>query len=91
VNANPSFPNASQGIETNAQESTAGADLNQRKAASALSPDTIARLACTVHENQGSQSGHDVKRWLEAEARVFGGVEREAQMHPGSSLFTNEH
>jgi hypothetical protein len=26
-----------------------------------------------------------------AEARLFGGIERETQMHPGSSLFTTEH
>jgi hypothetical protein len=29
--------------------------------------------------------------WLEAEAQLFGGVERESQMHPGSSLFKTEH
>jgi len=26
-----------------------------------------------------------------AEARLFGGIERETQMHPGSSLFVTEH
>jgi hypothetical protein len=51
----------------------------------------VARRAYAIYENQGSQSGHEVKHWLEAEAQLFGGVERETQMHPSSSLFKVEH
>jgi len=51
----------------------------------------VARRAYAIYEQQGSQPGNDVKHWLEAEAQLFGGVERESQMHPGSALFTTEH
>jgi hypothetical protein len=51
----------------------------------------VARRAYAIYENQGSQSGHEVNHWLEAEAQLFGGVERETQMHPSSSLFKVEH
>jgi len=90
MNANPSSPNASQRI-TNAQELTAGGNLNHRKLASAPSPDAVARLAYAIYENQGSQPGHEETHWLEAEAQLFGGVEHESQIHPGSSLFIAEH
>jgi hypothetical protein len=66
-------------------------DLNKMKTAFPPSPDEVARRAYTIYENQGSQPGHEVKHWLEAEAQLFGGVERESQMRPGSSLFTTEH
>lgn len=74
-----------------AQPPTAGAALIQIITAFAPSPETVARRAYTIYESQGSQPGHDVKHWLEAEAQLFGGVERESQMHPGSSLFTTQH
>ena len=74
-----------------AQKPIAVAGLNQGKLASAPSPEAVARRAYAIYENQGSQPGHAVKHWLEAEAQLFGGVERESQMHPGSSLFTTEH
>jgi len=70
---------------------TTGADLNQSKTAFPPSPEAVARRAYAIYENQGSQPGHEVKHWLEAEAQLFGGVERESQMHPGSSLFITEH
>jgi hypothetical protein len=66
-------------------------DLNQSKTAFAPSPDAAARRAYSIYTNQGSQPGHEVKHWLEAEAQLFGRVERETQMHPGSSLFKAEH
>jgi hypothetical protein len=68
-------------------------DVNQ-KPAGAGKPTVVTGL------NQGqpalapsleAQPGHEVKHWLEAEAQLFGGVERESQMHPGSSLFSTEH
>ena len=74
-----------------AQIQTAGPDLNHSKTDSPPAPDTVARRADTIYENQGSQPGHEVKHWLEAETQLFGGVERESQMHPGSSLFITEH
>jgi hypothetical protein len=55
------------------------------------SPEAVARRACAIYENQGSQPGHEVKHWLEAEAQLFSKVERESQIHPGASLFTSEH
>ena len=70
---------------------TKGADLIQSKTAFVPSPDAVARRAYAIYEKQGSQSGHEVKHWLEAEAQLFGGVERESQMRPGSSLFITEH
>jgi len=74
-----------------AQKSTTATALIQIIAAFAPSPDTVARRAYTIYEKQGSQPGHEVKHWLEAEAQLFGGVERESQMHSGSSLFKTEH
>jgi hypothetical protein len=78
--------------ETQAQNSTFGAALIEILTAFGPSPEAVARQAYDIYEQQGSQPGHDVKHhWLEAEAQLFGGVERESQMHPGSSLFKSEH
>jgi hypothetical protein len=74
-----------------AQIQTAGTELNQNKTASSPSPEAVSRRAYGIYEDQGSQPGHEVKHWLEAEAQLFGGVERESQMRPGSSLFKTEH
>lgn len=65
-------------------------DSSISKSATALSPHEVARKACSIYQKQGSQPGHEVEHWLEAEAQLFGGVERESQMHPGSSLFVTE-
>jgi len=72
------------------QKLLSSADLNQSKTSPAPSPDVVASLAYTIYENEGSQPGHEVKHWLEAEAQLLGGIERETQMHSGSSLFTSE-
>jgi hypothetical protein len=49
----------------------------------------------TVSENDCRAAkwfgGSHVEAWQEAEAQLYGGVERESQMHPGSSLFKYEH
>jgi len=74
-----------------AQKPTVVANSNESKSASGPSPEAVARRAYDIYENQGSQPGHELKHWLEAEAQLFGGIERESQMHPGSSLFTTEH
>jgi len=57
----------------------------------APSPEAAARRPGSIYKFQGSQSGHESKPWLEAEAQLIDGVERESQMHPGSSLFITEH
>ena len=85
------FPLSAHQKIAEAQKPTAGAALIQILTAFAPSPEAVARRAYEIYENQGSHPGHEVKHWLEAEAQLFGGVERESQMHPGSSLFTTEH
>ena len=35
------------------------------------SPDEVARRAFFAYENQGSQSGHEVQHWLQAEADLI--------------------
>jgi hypothetical protein len=66
-------------------------DPNTGKSPSPLSPHEVARRAYSIYQKEGSLPGHEVEHWLEAEAQLFGGVERESQMRPGSSLFTTEH
>ncbi len=66
-------------------------NLSQGKTIAPVSHESISRLAHSIYEKQGSQPGHEVKHWLEAESQLFGGVERESQMYPGSSLFVTEH
>jgi hypothetical protein len=88
MKTNPFSPNANQ---KTAKGPTAVADSIPSPPASAPSPEAVARQAYAIYENQGSQPGHEVKHWLEAEAQLFGGVEHESQMHPGSSLFITEH
>jgi hypothetical protein len=66
-------------------------DFSKTKMAFAPSSEEVARRAYSIYEKQGSQPGHEVRHWLEAEAQLFGGVERESQMHSGSSLFKIEH
>jgi len=84
------FPDANKNTAA-AQKPAVGAALIQILTAFAPSPEAVARRAYAIYENQGSHPGHEMKHWLEAEAQLFGGVERESQMHPGSSLFKTEH
>jgi hypothetical protein len=70
---------------------TAGENPRLSQPALATSPAAVAHRAYAIYEQQGSQPGNEVKHWLEAEAQLFGGVERASQMHPGSSLFITEH
>jgi hypothetical protein len=74
-----------------APNSSMGADLTLGKTDFRLAPDAAARRTHAICEAQGSQPGHEAKHWLEAGAQLFGGVERETQLRPGSSLFTTEH
>jgi hypothetical protein len=43
-----------------------------------------------VHRMELNPFSPDAKQ-KSAKAQLFGGVERESQMHPGSSLFKTEH
>jgi hypothetical protein len=52
--------------------------------------DDVARRAYSIYESQGSHPGQEVKHWLEAEAQLFGGIERETQINPNSPLFRKE-
>jgi len=74
-----------------AQKPTSGAALIQIMTAFAPSQEAVARRAYAIYEKQGSQPGHELEHWLAAEAQLLGGIERESQMHPGSSLFKTEH
>jgi hypothetical protein len=67
------------------------ADIIHSRSAFRLPPTEVAKRACFGYLNEGSIHGRDEKHWLEAEAQLFGGVERETQMHPGSSLFKTGH
>jgi len=74
-----------------APELPAGADLAQGKTAFSPSPDAAVRRTRAICETPGSQPKPEAKHWPEPEAQLFGGLERESKMRPGSSLFTTEH
>jgi len=65
--------------------------FNKGKTVFAPRSEAAARRPGSIYKFQGLQPGHESKPWLEAEAQLFDGVERESQMHPGSSLFITEH
>jgi len=67
-----------------------GANWAQGEAAVPPSPDAAARRSRAICGTPGSQPGPEAKHWLEAGAQLVGGVERESQMRPGSSLFKSE-
>ena len=50
---------------------TAAADLNRSGIDFVPSPDEVARRAYFNCVNQGSQSGHEVQHWLEAEKQLL--------------------
>ena len=66
----------------NTQQSTTVAALNQTKTEFKPSPDAVAKKAYFSYLNGGSQPGQEVKHWLEAEAQLFAGIDREMQIHP---------
>jgi len=74
-----------------ASPSASASETSQRNTAIVPSPDEIAKRAYFSYVNEGSQPGHEERHWLEAEAQLFAGIERQSQMHPGSSLFKTEH
>jgi hypothetical protein len=90
MKSNPFSPGANRS-KSKEQNSAVGAAIIEILTAFAPAPEAVARRAYAIYEQQGSQPGHEERHWLEAEAQLFGGVERESQMHPGSSLFTIQH
>jgi hypothetical protein len=66
----------------NAEQSTTVAALNQTKTDFKPSPDAVAQKAYFSYLNGGSQPGQEVKPWLEAEAQLLAGIDREMQIHP---------
>jgi len=64
------------------QQSPTVEGLNQTKTDFKPSPDEVAKKAYFIYLNSGSQSGQEVKHWLEAEAQLFAGIDREMQIRP---------
>jgi len=54
-----------------ASQPAAVAALSQAETDFTLSPDEVARRAYFTYVNQGSQPGHEVQHWLEAEAQLI--------------------
>ena len=74
-----------------ASPSASASETSERKTAIVPSPDEIAKRAYFSYVKEGSLPGHEEQHWLEAEAQLFAGIERQSQMRPGSSLFKSEH
>lgn len=66
----------------NTQQSTTVAALNQIKTDFKPSSDAVAKKAYFSYLNGGSQPGQEMKHWLEAEAQLIAGIDREMQIHP---------
>jgi hypothetical protein len=57
--------------ESDSLPSPATEELKQKEADFAASQDEVARRAYFTYVNQGSQPGHDVQHWLQAEAQLI--------------------
>jgi hypothetical protein len=55
----------------NAARLPAAEESKEKEIALAASQDEIARRAYFAYVNQGSQQGHDVHHWLQAEAQLI--------------------
>jgi len=66
----------------NTQQSTTVVALNQNKTDVKPSRDAVAKKAYFSYLNGGSQPGQEMKHWLEAEAQLIAGIDREMQIHP---------
>ena len=66
----------------NTQQATTVAALNQTKTDFKPSPDAVAKTAYFSYLDGGSQPGQEVKHWLEAEAQLFAGIDREMRILP---------
>lgn len=62
-NQNQTPPSPSRPVST--------AESNQNQSEFTPSPEEVARRAYFAYENQGSQPGHEVQHWLEAEAQLI--------------------
>ena len=65
----------------NDSQSTTVAGVQQAKTEFKPSPETVAKKAYFNYLNGGSQPGQEVKHWLEAEAQLIAGIDREMQIH----------
>ncbi|MEY2427472.1 MAG: hypothetical protein QOJ40_357 [Verrucomicrobiota bacterium] len=63
--------NQDQTPTTAARPARAAAGLNPTETNFAVSADEVERRAYFSYVNQGSQPGHDVQHWLEAEAQLL--------------------
>jgi hypothetical protein len=72
-----------------AVSSPSAARSNQSRIDLAPATEALGDKACFNYANQGSSAGQDGKL-QDAEAGLFGGIVREAQMRPGSPLFKTE-
>jgi hypothetical protein len=66
----------------NPQQSASVTALNQNKTDFKPSPDAVAKKAYFSYLNGGSQPGQEVKHWLEAEAQLLAGIDREMRILP---------
>jgi hypothetical protein len=78
-------------ISVKAPNPKANVKTNTCQPAAAPSPAAVIQPAGGIYQKQVPPPGPGEKSWRDAGAQLLGGVERESQMHPGSSLFTTEH
>jgi hypothetical protein len=57
--------------QATAPRPTATAGLSPDEIDFTPAPDEVARRACFTYVNQGSQDGHEVQHWLQAEAELI--------------------
>jgi len=65
------YPQDQKSKPATASQPTTVVSLNQLESSFAPSPDEVARRAYFAYVNQGSQSGHEVQHWLDAEAELI--------------------
>lgn len=64
-------PNEQPQQPANAPPSMTAAEASRNESDFAPSPDEVARRAYFSYVNQGSQSGHEVQHWLDAEKHLL--------------------
>ena len=65
------YPQHQDQTPASASQPTAVAALSPNEIAFVPSPDEVARKAYFSYVNEGSQPGHEVQHWLEAEAQLL--------------------
>ncbi len=68
---NHSPQNQNQSQNSTAARPPAPTALSRDETNFTPAPDEVARRAFFAYENQGSQSGHEVQHWLQAEADLI--------------------